>query len=68
MPNSTPRNGRQASSGLLKVTLLLAIAGSGAVPAQTASATDIAADMARLLHVYQNHLYGIDGPNTRAFD
>jgi hypothetical protein len=43
------------------VTFLLAIAGSGAVAAQTASAPDIAADMARLLHLYQSRLDGIDG-------
>ena len=66
MPTSSSRNGRQASSAVLTVTLLLAMAGSAAAVAQTASAPDIAADgiaagMARLVRVYQDHLRGIDG-------
>ena len=65
MPTSRSRNGRQASP-VLTVTLLLAMAGSGAAVAQTASTPGIAADgiaagLARLVRVYQDHLRGIDG-------
>jgi D-alanyl-D-alanine carboxypeptidase-like protein len=65
MPASRSRNTRHTSSNLLTVALLLAIA-AGAAAAQTAPASDIAADaiaadLARLVQVYPDHLRGIDG-------
>lgn len=66
MPTSRAGNGQQASPGLLTLTLLLAMAGSGPAAAQTPAVQDIAADgiatgMARLVRVYPDHLRGIDG-------